>query len=184
MARAVALILGLALFPLAMAMTGGAMMIMDAPSMVIVLAGACLFTVAAHGPGPLIDALVASLNSQPLTLQACHQHRRVLETLRNALCASGAAGFLLGLIAVLGNLADPSHIGPAVAVAMLTTLYAVILAELVIAPLSSALPSRIEPLSSADDSEGALLVKSRGAAIVFVVVLSQASLGTGLVLAL
>ena len=37
--------------------------------------------------------------------------------------AMGMIGTLVGLVAMLGNMADPKAIGPAMAVALLTTLY-------------------------------------------------------------
>jgi chemotaxis protein MotA len=37
--------------------------------------------------------------------------------------AMGMAGTLIGLVAMLANLSDPSAVGPAMAVALLTTLY-------------------------------------------------------------
>ena len=179
MARTVALLAGLSLFPVVMELTVGASVILDLPSLLIVLVGAFLFTSSAHGASGLLRALGAAFSEDPLSIEDCQQHRRVLESLRNAICATGAAGFLLGLIAILANLADPSAIGPAMAVAMLTTLYAVILAELVVAPLANALPSRIEGSGPPGSDEVPLLTKSRGAAMVFVVLISQATLVLG-----
>jgi len=184
MMRSLSLLAGLALFPLAMQLNGNAMMIIDAPSLMIVLLGAYMFTVAAHGGGALARALGAGLSDESMTFDSCMQHRRVLESLRNALCASGAAGFLLGLVAILANLADPSAIGPAVAVAMLTMLYAIILAELVIAPMSNALPARIKDTSSADSDSDLMLTKSRGVATISIVLISQTIVGIGIATAL
>ena len=65
-----------------------------------------------------------------------------LQTLRSSLCAAGAAGFLIGLVKMLQNMSDPSSIGPAMAVACLTALYAVILAELIVSPMISRLRLR------------------------------------------
>jgi len=51
--------------------------------------------------------------------------------------AMGLIGTLVGLVQMLGNLSDPSTIGPAMAVALLTTFYGAILAHMVLIPLSS-----------------------------------------------
>ena len=51
----------------------------------------------------------------------------------------GLIGTLVGLIQMLGNLEDPSTIGPAMAVALLTTFYGAILANMVFTPLASKL---------------------------------------------
>ena len=53
--------------------------------------------------------------------------------------AMGLIGTLIGLVQMLGNLDDPSAIGPAMAVALLTTLYGAILAYVVLSPLASKL---------------------------------------------
>lgn len=45
--------------------------------------------------------------------------------------AMGMAGTLIGLVAMLANLSDPSAVGPAMAVALLTTLYGALIGTLV-----------------------------------------------------
>jgi len=51
--------------------------------------------------------------------------------------AMGLIGTLVGLIQMLGNLDDPSSIGPSMAVALLTTFYGALLANVVFTPLAS-----------------------------------------------
>lgn len=51
--------------------------------------------------------------------------------------AMGLIGTLIGLVQMLGNLSDPSTIGPAMSVALLTTFYGAILAHMVLIPLST-----------------------------------------------
>ncbi|WP_422367625.1 motility protein A [Pelagibius sp.] len=53
--------------------------------------------------------------------------------------AMGLIGTLIGLVQMLGNLDDPSAIGPAMAVALLTTFYGAVLANMVFTPLASKL---------------------------------------------
>ncbi|NMA91954.1 MAG: motility protein A [Firmicutes bacterium] len=53
--------------------------------------------------------------------------------------AFGMIGTLIGLVMMLGKLEDPSAIGPGMAVALLTTFYGVILANLVFLPLAGKL---------------------------------------------
>jgi len=50
--------------------------------------------------------------------------------------AMGLIGTLIGLVQMLGSLSTPEAIGPAMAVALLTTLYGAILAHVVFMPLS------------------------------------------------
>jgi chemotaxis protein MotA len=56
--------------------------------------------------------------------------------------AWGMIGTLIGLVQMLQNLADPSSIGPAMAVALLTTFYGALLANLVFFPASVKLSQR------------------------------------------
>lgn len=56
--------------------------------------------------------------------------------------ALGMIGTLVGLVAMLKNLEDPSAIGPAMAVALLTTLYGALLANLLFIPLAGKLKAR------------------------------------------
>lgn len=53
--------------------------------------------------------------------------------------AMGLIGTLVGLVQMLGNLNDPSTIGPRMAVALLTTFYGAILATMLFSPLASKL---------------------------------------------
>ncbi|MDD9911861.1 MAG: MotA/TolQ/ExbB proton channel family protein [Alphaproteobacteria bacterium] len=53
--------------------------------------------------------------------------------------AMGLIGTLIGLVQMLGNLDDPSKIGPAMAVALLTTMYGAILANMVFSPMAAKL---------------------------------------------
>lgn len=51
--------------------------------------------------------------------------------------AMGLIGTLIGLVQMLGNLSDPSSIGPAMAIALLTTLYGAILSYMILSPLAA-----------------------------------------------
>jgi chemotaxis protein MotA len=53
--------------------------------------------------------------------------------------ALGLIGTLIGLVLMLQNMDDPSSIGPAMAVALLTTFYGAILANIVFTPLAGKL---------------------------------------------
>lgn len=70
------------------------------------------------------------------------RHRRSAGILRRAAevaPAMGLIGTLVGLVQMLGNLQDPESIGPAMAVALLTTFYGAILANMVFLPLANKL---------------------------------------------
>jgi len=56
--------------------------------------------------------------------------------------AFGMIGTLIGLVQMLANMSDPSKIGPAMAVALLTTLYGAIMANLICLPIADKLALR------------------------------------------
>lgn len=53
--------------------------------------------------------------------------------------AMGMVGTLIGLVLMLGNMSDPKSIGPAMAVALLTTLYGALIANVIYGPILSKL---------------------------------------------
>ncbi len=70
------------------------------------------------------------------------RHTQTVNILRKAAeisPAMGLIGTLVGLVQMLGNLEDPTTIGPSMAVALLTTFYGAVLANLVFTPLASKL---------------------------------------------
>lgn len=70
------------------------------------------------------------------------RHRRSANILRRGSeisPAMGLIGTLIGLVQMLANLQDPESIGPAMAVALLTTFYGAILGTAVLAPMAAKL---------------------------------------------
>ena len=75
------------------------------------------------------------------------RHVRSASVLRRAADvapAMGLIGTLVGLVQMLGNLDDPSSIGPSMAVALITTFYGAILANMVFNPLANKLERNSE----------------------------------------
>lgn len=62
-----------------------------------------------------------------------------LETMASLAPGFGMIGTLFGLIAMLKNMSDPSTIGPSMAVALITTLYGSIMANLIFTPMAKKL---------------------------------------------
>lgn len=74
--------------------------------------------------------------------ETAERHSRSAGILRKAAeiaPAMGLIGTLIGLVQMLGNLEDPSSIGPGMAVALLTTFYGAVLANMVFVPLAAKL---------------------------------------------
>lgn len=74
--------------------------------------------------------------------------------------AMGMVGTLIGLVQMLQTLEDPSTIGPAMAIALLTTLYGAILANVVFLPMAGKLKvhSQSEILDKSLVTEGLTLI--------------------------
>ncbi len=66
----------------------------------------------------------------------------IFDTLGGFAGAMGMIGTLIGLVAMLLNMADPSAIGPSMAVALLTTMYGAILGNTIGAPIANILNIR------------------------------------------
>ena len=66
----------------------------------------------------------------------------VFKTMADVAPAMGMIGTLIGLVAMLSNMDDPKSIGPAMAVALLTTLYGAIMANMVGIPIADKLALR------------------------------------------
>ena len=75
------------------------------------------------------------------------RHRRgaaILEGIAEIAPAFGMIGTLIGLVQMLATMSDPSSIGPAMAVALLTTLYGALIANVACIPLAGKLKLRSE----------------------------------------
>jgi len=68
----------------------------------------------------------------------------IFTTMGNFAPAMGMVGTLIGLVQMLMQMDDPNKIGPAMAVALLTTFYGVILANLVCIPIAGKLRTRTQ----------------------------------------
>jgi len=79
-----------------------------------------------------------------LTLQRHSIGQRVFKGMGDSAPAFGMIGTLIGLVQMLASMDDPSSIGPAMAIALLTTLYGVLLANFIFLPLADKLSLRSE----------------------------------------
>ena len=97
----------------------------------------CMAMVVDGTPGDEVEKIMQR------ELHATHgRHLKSAGVLRKAAEVSpamGLIGTLVGLVQMLGNLEDPTTIGPSMAVALLTTFYGAILANMVFSPLASKL---------------------------------------------
>jgi len=70
------------------------------------------------------------------------QGKGVVDALAAAAPAFGMIGTLVGLVLMLQNLSDPSKLGPGMAVALITTFYGAVLANLIFIPIAGKLAIR------------------------------------------
>jgi chemotaxis protein MotA len=68
--------------------------------------------------------------------------KNVLETMGRFAPVFGMIGTLIGLVLMLGQMSDPARIGPGMAVALLTTLYGLVIANVFCLPLARKLAGR------------------------------------------
>jgi len=132
-------VVGLILFGI---MLGSPLVIFFDPTSVLISGGGTLaLLTATHGFRESMDAIVGGLRgmftkADGLGIET-HEHNAHIAQTGGTLCISmGVTGASIGLIQMLTNLADPSAIGPAMAVALLTSFYAVVLNLVLFIPVS------------------------------------------------
>ncbi len=102
----------------------------------------------AKGVAMLVDGMEADVVSQTLVAErnrAAVRHddgAAVFSKIAEVAPAMGMIGTLVGLVLMLGNMDDPKSIGPAMAVALLTTLYGALIANVIASPLAGKLSLR------------------------------------------
>ena len=92
-------------------------------------------------PEMIREILEADLDLQEENDMAC---AKVFEAMGGYAPTIGIIGAVMGLIHVMGNLADPSSLGSGIAVAFVATIYGVGLANLVFLPIGSKLKSLVD----------------------------------------
>jgi len=86
---------------------------------------------------PEIDIAAILDEDQAATTARVYRSASVLRKAAEVAPAMGLIGTLIGLVHMLGNLGDPKAIGPAMAIALLTTFYGAVLANMVFNPLAA-----------------------------------------------
>lgn len=78
-----------------------------------------------------------------MTLDHNRYGAKVFMAISDVAPAMGMIGTLVGLVQMLSNMSDPASIGPAMAVALLTTLYGAMIANMISTPLADKLNLRM-----------------------------------------
>jgi chemotaxis protein MotA len=92
-------------------------------------------------------AQVAAQNKTALTVWA---------SIKEVGPAMGMIGTLVGLVIMLGNMSDPKSIGPAFAVALLTTMYGAVIANMLCIPVMD----KVNNLDAATSTNNALIIEA------------------------
>lgn len=120
----------------AIALGGNPLIFVNVPSIIIVAGVVSCTGLMAFGMKDLLDgvlglrALVVRVPDEALQ----EQQAQVLRGLIPSSYAAGGLGTLIGGVQMLAAFDDPSQIGPGMAVAILTVLYSILLAEGVLRP--------------------------------------------------
>ena len=93
-------------------------------------------------PGEEVESIMR--RDLQATFQRHAKSTSVLRKMGEFSPAMGLIGTLIGLVQMLGNLDDPTTIGPSMAVALLTTFYGAVLANLIFLPMVTKLDRRIQ----------------------------------------
>lgn len=88
--------------------------------------------------------------------------QEIIANMGNAAPAFGMIGTLIGLVIMLKNMDDPAAIGPGMAIALLTTMYGAIMANILFGPISAKLKiySQKEQLAKRMIIEGIMSIQS------------------------
>jgi len=103
----------------------------------------------AQGIQMLVDGQSASTikglldKERLMTLDHNRSGAKVFTALADVAPAMGMIGTLIGLVQMLSNMEDPKSIGPAMAVALLTTLYGAMIATMIATPIADKLSLRM-----------------------------------------
>ena len=91
------------------------------------------------------EAVRASLERErDLDYERVHHGHVIFRAFGEAAPGMGMVGTLIGLVSMFGHMDDPKKIGPGMAIALLTTLYGAVLANVIMLPISDKLANRAE----------------------------------------
>jgi chemotaxis protein MotA len=92
-----------------------------------------------HDPEVVRSILTKDLE---LTLKRHRDGQAIFKAIGDTAPAMGMIGTLIGLVQMLGAMSDPKQIAPAMAIALLTTLYGALIANLIAIPIADKLALR------------------------------------------
>jgi len=106
-----------------------------------------------HAPDVIHKMLSKEIN---LSLDREKTGAKMFKSIGDAAPAMGMIGTLIGLVQMLSNMSDPKSIGPAMAVALLTTLYGAVIANAIALPIAE----KLNGLSASETLNKKLILES------------------------
>ena len=141
---------------------------LDLPSLLFVTLGGLGLSLVGAPLAQHISALRLGLGEGPLDGARGAVARATLRTQALAVLVAGGIGNVIGIVQMLSSLSDPSAIGPALAVSLLTLFYALPWCGMVVWPLDGSIARRSESSDGgAHPSGGASDAAVVGAAVAF-----------------
>ena len=132
-------------------------MFFDTTSIILVLGCTVMFSLSAFSGQQLSGAFKAALRGG-----GTYRDVAVLRSVRSLALHTGMLGLLIGIVMMLRSLDDPTQIGPAMAVSLLSMLYAVLIAEALVGPLVNRAIAGLD--ASQELTADATATESRGGA--------------------
>lgn len=98
-----------------------------------------------------------------MLIERLEEGEKIFRAIGDAAPAFGMIGTLIGLVQMLSTMSDPDAIGPAMAVALLTTLYGALISNLIALPIADKLASKMqtEYLNKTLITEGVVQISKR-----------------------
>ena len=142
----------------AMLFGGSLVAFINLPSLTLVLGVTLGVTVWSCSMQDVFLALRAALFAESLDESDTARGQAVFNRAADGAVAAGMLGTLIGLVQMLQRLDDPTAIGPAMAVALLTLLYGVLLGELCLRSMAADIAGRGPKTSLRRDRQGSISI--------------------------
>ncbi len=128
----------------------------DFPSLLLVLGLVIAGTLWSFSVSQILDSVKLIFAKPTLSEQQASLGSRIFIRMSELAIGAGMIGTLIGVIKMLENMDDPSALGPAMAVALLTLFYSIVLGEIVFRSIANDFRSQIPSLLHRDHQQGRL----------------------------
>jgi flagellar motor component MotA len=117
--------------------------VFNGPSIVVFVALFVAASTWSFPPSQISEALRAATGSSPISNEQGARYSQIFLRLSTISISAGVTGAILGFVQMLQSMEDPSRIGPAIALGLVTTLYGVLASELLFRPWANHCLNRV-----------------------------------------